>query len=127
MTTRVLLVDDSEDLRLLCRIVLESDGAFVVIAEASNGAEAIKAAAVDRPDVIVLDIEMPVMDGFTALPRLLELHPDVPVIMLSAGVTAKRQDKAIRLGAHALVGKDPAMAELQRLLHGLRARTVVAR
>ena len=121
MATRVLLVDDSEDMRLLCRIVLESDDAYSICGEAANGAAAIEAATLDRPDVVVLDIEMPVMDGFEALPRLLDLHPDVPVIMLSAGATPQRREEALRLGAHALVGKDPAMGELQGVLHAISA------
>lgn len=125
MATRVLLVDDSEDMRLLCRIVLESDAAFEISGEAANGAEAIDAAALDRPDVIVLDIEMPVMDGFAALPRLLDLHPDVPVVMLSAGATPQRREEALRLGAHALIGKDPAMVELQSALRALLAPTPI--
>lgn len=121
MATRVLLVDDSEDMRLLCRIVLESNGVYEICGEAAHGAAAIEAATSDRPDVVILDIEMPVMDGFEALPRLRDLHPDVPVIMLSADVTPQRREEALRLGAHALVAKDAAMAGLQHALHAIRA------
>ena len=126
LTTRVLLVDDSEDMRLLCRLALEVDDGFEICGEAANGAAAIDAVTLDRPDVVVLDIEMPVMDGFEALPHLLELHPHVPVIMLSAGATPHRRAKAMRLGAHALVGKDPGMRELQRTLQEILPTSAAA-
>ncbi len=126
MTTRVLLVDDSEDMRLLCRLVLESDPLIEVCGEAANGAEAIECAGIDRPDVIVLDVEMPVMDGFTALPQLRERHPDIPVIMITAGLTSQRRAESLRLGASALIGKDPGMVGLRDALQEIKPRTAVA-
>jgi DNA-binding NarL/FixJ family response regulator len=80
---RTLLVDDVEDIRTLLRLLMEQDGRFDVVAEASNGEEAIELAGRHRPDVVVLDLAMPVMDGLTALPALRQELPDVRVVILS--------------------------------------------
>lgn len=110
---RILLVDDSEDLRLLCRLILEVGDEFVICGEAENGQDALAMAATCQPDVVVLDLDMPVMDGLTALPLLRERHAGVPVVVLTAGATPDVCREALRRGAHAAVGKDPAMHQLK--------------
>jgi DNA-binding NarL/FixJ family response regulator len=80
---RVLLVDDVEDLRALLRLLMGQDGRFDVVAEASDGQEALALAELHRPDVVVLDLAMPVMDGMTALPGLRAAVPGVRVVVLS--------------------------------------------
>lgn len=110
---RLLLVDDSEDLRLLCRVILEVGAEFEICGEAENGEEALAMAATCDPDVVVLDLDMPVMDGLTALPLLRQRHPEVPVVVLTAGATPDVCREALRRGAHAAVGKDPAMHQLK--------------
>lgn len=114
---RVLLVDDSEDIRLLCRLVLESDPAFVVCGEAANGEEAIALVATGCSDAIILDIEMPVMDGLTALPLLRETDPALPVIVLTAAAEPKVRQEALNRGAYAVLDKDVvAYGQLTRTL-----------
>jgi DNA-binding NarL/FixJ family response regulator len=76
---RVLLVDDEELVRFGLRTVLESSGGFEVVGEASNGAEGVDRARELRPDVVLIDIRMPVMDGLTATRQLLAL-PDPPQV-----------------------------------------------
>jgi len=110
---RILLVDDSEDLRLLCRLILEVDAAFHMCGEAANGEEALAMVRSCSPDVVVLDLDMPIMDGLTALPLLRERHPSVPVVVLTAGATPDVCREALRRGAHAAVSKDPAMHQLK--------------
>jgi DNA-binding NarL/FixJ family response regulator len=80
---RTLLVDDAEDLRALLRFLMERDGRFDIVAEANNGEEAIALAEIHVPDLVVLDLAMPVMDGLTALPGLRAVAPDVRVVVLS--------------------------------------------
>jgi DNA-binding NarL/FixJ family response regulator len=75
----VLLVDDEELVRFGLRTVLEAAGDFTVVGEAGNGADGVAAAAELRPDVVLMDIRMPVMDGLTATEQILAL-PDPPQV-----------------------------------------------
>lgn len=97
---RVMIVDDSVVIRGLVSRWLEEDG-FEVVARAKTGAEAVAEVAHAKPDIVLLDIEMPEMDGITALPRLLEIVPGLPVIMVSS-LTQRSADislKALERGA----------------------------
>ena len=97
---RVLVVDDSALVRKLLRDVISGDPDMEVIGTASNGVEAIRAIAELEPDVVTMDINMPEMDGLTALEYIMRKHP-LPVVMLSAlaqkGAAATL--KALELGA----------------------------
>jgi two-component system, chemotaxis family, protein-glutamate methylesterase/glutaminase len=107
---RVMLVDDSGVSRALMTRWIEESGAGRIVATASNGRAAIEALVATRIDVIVLDIEMPELDGLAALPRLLAVQPDVQVLMASSlsqqGASATLQ--ALRLGAADAIGKPRA-------------------
>jgi two-component system chemotaxis response regulator CheB len=96
-----MLVDDSAVLRGALARILESDPLIKIVASASNGEMAIKAAETKHPHIVVLDIEMPVMDGLTALPKILQASPKSKVIMFSSltekGATVSL--KAFALGA----------------------------
>jgi two-component system chemotaxis response regulator CheB len=93
---RVMVVDDSAVIRGYIVRALESDGEINVVESACNGEQALGAIARTPVDVVVLDIEMPVMDGMTALPMLLKARPSAKVIMVS---TLTRQNAAISLQA----------------------------
>src|SRR5688572_8029206 len=80
---RVLLVDDVADMRLVVRTALQQVPGFEVVGEAGDGAAAIEAASATRPDLIVLDLSMPGVDGFEALPRLRQVSPRSQVVVLS--------------------------------------------
>ena len=79
MTVTVLLVDDEELVRFGLRTVLEASGDFTVVGEAGDGAAGVKAARDLRPDVVLIDIRMPVMDGLTATKQILA-QPDPPQV-----------------------------------------------
>ena len=79
---RVLLVDDNPDLRYLTRLVLESDSCEIV-GEGSNGLEALSAAEDLEPDVVVIDLRMPVMDGVEATKLLRERFPELRIIVMT--------------------------------------------
>lgn len=100
---QVLLVDDSEDIRLIARMTLERTVGIRVCGDANNGEEAIAMAS--SADVIVLDISMPVMDGLTALPILRAQHPRIPVVMLTTTRSDALRDEAFTRGAAAFVDK----------------------
>ena len=81
---RLLLVDDSADLRFLVRTAVESRGGFEVIGEASDGRQAIELARELEPDVVLLDLDMPSMGGLEALPLLREAAPTSKIVVLSS-------------------------------------------
>ncbi|VAW13790.1 Chemotaxis response regulator protein-glutamate methylesterase CheB [hydrothermal vent metagenome] len=96
---RVMVVDDSVVIRGLVSRWLAEDSQIDVVAKCANGAIAVEQVGKARPDVIILDIEMPVMDGLTALPKLLAARPGVHVIIAS---TLTKRNAAISLKALAL-------------------------
>ena len=114
--TRVLIVDDNEDIRLLFRSALEFEIDFEVCGEATNGAEALDVAAEVRPDAVLLDVNMPVMDGLTALPLLHERCPAARIVVVTAGPTAGMAADAVSLGASDVLHKTASLAVLKRAL-----------
>ena len=79
---RVVLVDDTEDLRQLMRIALKRAG-YDVVGEAGDGAAGIEVARSASPDLVVLDLSMPVMDGLEALPQIRADLPDATIVVMS--------------------------------------------
>ena len=125
-----MICDDSVVIRAATAKLLEADAGIKVVCRVANGAAAIEALKTQAVDVIVLDIEMPVMDGMTALPLLLKASPGISVIMAST-LTTRGADvamQALRLGAADYVPKPSALAlagdsrfatELIAKVHGL--------
>ena len=92
---RVMVVDDSAVIRGILTKMLESDPLITVVESASNGLRALTVLERNEIDVVVLDIEMPVMDGLTALPKLLEMKPGIQVIVAST-LTLKNAEISLR-------------------------------
>jgi two-component system chemotaxis response regulator CheB len=111
---RVMVVDDSAVIRGLIWRMLEPDGEITVVASASSGELAVKELSRTDVDVIILDIEMPVMDGLTALPKLLEADPGVKILMTSALTlnNAEISLRALQAGAADYVPKPTATGEI---------------
>ncbi|HTY66542.1 MAG TPA: chemotaxis response regulator protein-glutamate methylesterase [Alphaproteobacteria bacterium] len=110
---RVMVVDDSAVIRGLLTRTLEADPDITIVASVGNGQMAISAIARQDTDVVILDIEMPVMDGLTALPKILAAAPDVKVIVAST-LTQKNAQislKAMSAGAADYLAK-PSSSEL---------------
>lgn len=101
----VVLADDADDLRRLVRKLLERDGRFVVVEEAANGIEAVAAAERHRPDLLLLDLAMPLMDGLQALPEIRRVAPDTKVVVLSGFSADSAAAQALELGAADYVEK----------------------
>ena len=115
--TSVMLVDDHQVMRDLLRDALENTGEFEVVAQAADGEEALKAAAESNPDVIVMDVIMPVMDGIDACREITELLPDTRVLMLTA---SNEQDAIVRSIAAGATGYLQKYSGKEQLLTTLR-------
>ena len=109
---RVLLVDDSEPLRRMLSILLANDGAFTVVGEASHGDEAIGVARRTEPDLILLDLEMPVVDGLIATPQLRAVVPDARIVVLSAYPDPYTLVDALRAGADLCLDKAAPLVDI---------------
>ena len=113
----VLLVDDVAELRLLLRLSLESSDRFAVVAEAGDGAEGVALAGRYQPDLVLLDISMPVQNGLESLPLIREASPRSRIVVLSAFEEWRLGAEALALGAHAYLEKgQPPERLVARLL-----------
>lgn len=111
---RVLLVDDAPDVRTLVRQMLEQAG-MEIVGEANDGVSGIAAAAVLQPDVIVLDLAMPVRDGIDTLPSLREVVPEARVVLVTGfSDTSLERQLLSSAGADAYVAKGASSEELVR-------------
>ena len=111
-TVSVLIVDDTPDMRLLLRTVLGHVDGYTVVGEAGDGEAAVAAARRLRPDVVLLDLAMPKMDGLEALPLIKEAVPHGHVIVVSAFESSRMEKPALAAGATAYVQKGTPPAEL---------------
>ncbi len=109
---RILLADDHSIVRDGLRRIVEEDGAMTVVAEASYGLEAIHKVAASRPDVAVVDISMPGLDGLEVVSRLRESNPRLPVLILTMHEEAQYVVRAIEAGAMGYLTKQSAPEQL---------------
>lgn len=114
---RTLIVDDAVDMRRMISVVLREDGRFEIVGEATDGKEAIEQAAAQQPDVIVLDLMMPVLGGVAAIPYIRKVAPDARILAFTAGGD-EMMDEAVRKGADAYLDKSEIF-ELAATLAGL--------
>jgi len=118
---RVLVADDTATVRLLLRRTLESSNAFEVVGEAADGAEAVDLAATLQPDMVLLDLSMPVLSGMQAIPRIRRCAPDAQVVVLSSFTPEHMGAQAINEGAAAFLEKqqrpDDLVASLLQTWH----------
>lgn len=117
----VLLADDHAMVRDGLRYILEAAGDIQVVATAANGKEAVDHASSACPNVVVMDVSMPVMDGIEATKYIKELCPNTRVMALSMHKNAEYVQRALRAGASGYVLKDGAgeeLVEAVRSLHG---------
>lgn len=110
---RVLIVDDEAHIRLLLKTILESMGGEVV-AQASNGEEAVQKFIEHKPDIVMLDINMPRMDGRQALREIKAASPQTTVIMLTSLSSMDVVEECLGLGADSYLRKDTPIVDLKR-------------
>ena len=113
---RAVLADDTADVRLALRTMIESRSDIEIVGEAGDGREALSVVAELEPDVLLLDLSMPVLDGLGVLQRLRATRPSLPVIVLSGYGRDRVAAAALELGAVAYVEKGGASRSLLALL-----------
>jgi CheY-like chemotaxis protein len=112
---RVFLCDDVGDVRLLTRVGLEESGDLRVVGEADNGAEALASIAEMKPDVVLVDLSMPGMDGFELIPLIKQAVPDVGILVFSGFGPDRMEAGALEVGADAYLEKGVPFERLREV------------
>jgi DNA-binding NarL/FixJ family response regulator len=119
---RVVIADDHRLVLDGIRRALEADGGFEIVGETQSGTQVLPLVAREKPDLVLLDVRMPHMDGLACLDQIRARHPDVKVVMLSASSNPELVEAALRRGASAYVIKtvnpDDLPATLRQALEG---------
>jgi DNA-binding NarL/FixJ family response regulator len=105
MSVRVLIVDDQDPFRAVARDVVEAAGDFEVVGEAASGEESVDLAQRLRPDLVLMDVNLPGIDGTEATRRILAEQPHVVVFLVSTYEPAEYEPKAAECGAAAYIPK----------------------
>jgi two-component system chemotaxis response regulator CheY len=109
MTARILIAEDNAMVRGALRQVLEAAGGWEVV-ETANGKEALEQAQETRPDLVILDLAMPLMDGMTASREIVKLLPDVPVLIHTLYWSPRIEVEALKNGVRKVVQKSDSSA-----------------
>ena len=113
---KFLVTDDS---KLARKTLIKSLKEYVSqekIFEASNGFEALKLTLKEKPDVIFLDLTMPVMDGYETIPKIKDINPDIKIVVVSADIQEKAKEKVYELGANLHVQKPIKSDKMKAIL-----------
>ncbi len=115
MTPTILVVDDEESIRMALQGILEDEGYRVTTA--NDGLDALATLQKELPDLVLLDIWMPRLDGLETLQRLKELYPDLPVVMISGHGTIETAVRATKLGAFDFIEKPLSLEKVLVIVH----------
>jgi DNA-binding response OmpR family regulator len=120
--TRVLVIDDEPPIRLLCRVNLEAEGMTVL--EAADGPSGLEVATAEQPDVILLDVMMPGLDGWSVAERLLEddRTSDIPIVFLTARAEFRDRARGLDIGGVEYITKPFNPIELAPTVRDLLER-----
>jgi PAS domain S-box-containing protein len=122
--TRIVIADDSDDIRWLTSMILAGEEDFEVVAEATNGLEAIAEVQAHQPDMVLLDLAMPVLDGLGAILQIRAASPETIIVVFSGFNAGSAAQEALDRGAHAYVEKGIIDVSLATVLRGIRGRAV---
>jgi CheY-like chemotaxis protein len=113
---KYLVTDDSKlARRVLIKTLLPYTNEEHIF-QACNGLEALKMTLKEKPDIVFLDLTMPEMDGYTALPKLLQINPDIKVVVVSADIQEQAKKKVLSLGAKFHISKPINPQKLKEIL-----------
>jgi DNA-binding NarL/FixJ family response regulator len=118
---RVFVADDVSDMRALVRFALEDAPDMLVVGEAGNGVEAVEGIASTHPDVVLLDLSMPDLDGLEVIPAVLAQSPDTGIVVFSGFEAARMRGPTTELGAHRYVEKGRPLDELRTAIREVGA------
>jgi NarL family two-component system response regulator LiaR len=121
---RVLIADDHRLMLDGIRRALEDDGGFDIVAETMNGTQVLPLVSRTKPDLVLLDVRMPNMDGLACLDEIRRRHPDIKVVMLSASTSQEMVETALRRGAAAYIVKSIDPSDLASTLRQAVDRNV---
>ncbi len=124
MPTRILIIDDSPMIRTVLRKCLESVPGWQVCGEAGDGREGIEKAQQIKPNFIVLDLSMPVMNGLEAARVLSKVMPTVPMVLFTSFITHHLEEEALAAGVRRVIAKDKSLADLISAVHLLAVKDV---
>ena len=109
---KLFLCDDNREYRMLLRLVLERAG-HEIVGEAADGREVVERAPDAKPEVLLLDLNMPRVNGWEALPRLRKLLPRTKLVILTTGQAQDERRNALAAGADAFIVKPPRISALE--------------
>ncbi len=121
-SARILIVDDEPNVRLVFRTALESSGAGYQLHEAADGEEALIQVRRQRPDLVLLDLQMPRLDGMATLQRLRDAGVDTPVVIVTAHGSIPDAVAALKLGAIDFLSKPLVPETLRKVVAEVVAR-----
>lgn len=119
MTIRILIAEDQRIVREGLRALLEDEPEIAIVGEATNGQEAVMLFTHLQPDVVLMDLQMPIMDGPAATERIREHAPNARILVLTTYATDEFIFKALRAGAQGYLLKDASADELVRAIHAI--------
>jgi len=125
MTIRVVLADDHPMYRYGLTAILEQAASIDVVASVGDGATLVRAVTEQSPDVVVTDLSMPDLDGITVARRLLETHPELPILVLTMHEDDEHVFAALRAGARGYLVKGADGEEIVRAVHSVAAGEAV--
>jgi len=118
--TRVIIADDHPMFRSGLRLAIETDATFEVVGEAGDGAGALRLVESESPDIVILDVNMPELDGFEVIRELRRRQLSPEIVMLTMHKDEGMFSKALALGARGYVIKDSAAGDIVQCLHAVR-------
>jgi two-component system, NarL family, response regulator LiaR len=121
---RLLIVDDHEILRLGLSVFCESCDDMELVGQAGNGEEAVALCRQLHPDVVLMDVAMPVMDGITATAIINDLYPHISVVILTSSISGERAEEALKVGAWRYLRKNIMSAELAEAIRSAVASPI---
>src|ERR1035438_8800310 len=116
---RILLADDHKLMRSGLRVLLEQQSGLSVAGEASDGREALSLSGSLKPDVLVMDVGMPNLNGIEAASQISQSHPEISIVMLSMHADESYVLRALKAGAKGYLLKDSAESDLIRAVHAV--------
>lgn len=118
MAIRVLIVDDTDHVREMLAHMLKLDG-FNVVGTAGGATEAIESLGLTQPDIVIMDLKMPIVDGITATQLIREEHPTLPIVLYTAYLDDAIAKRAHEAGVTACIGKVEGISSLEREISAL--------